>query len=627
MNRDNIYDIIVVGAGHAGCEAAAASANLGAKTLLITLNRESVARMSCNPAIGGIAKGQIVREIDAMGGYTGIVADHSMIQFRMLNRSKGPAMWSPRSQNDKRMFTTEWIKVIDSLPNLDFIQDDVTSLIIENDTVKGVKTNIGKIILAKAVILANGTFLNGKIHIGEVSFGGGRLGESNSVGISDQLLSLGFKVDSLKTGTPVRIDSRTIDFSALSKQPLDEIPGKFSFSDETQCLDLSKQLCCYIAHTSKEVHETLKEGFDRSPMFQGRIKGVGPRYCPSIEDKLNRFSDKEQHPIFVEPEGFDNIEIYLNGFSSSLPEEIQYKAIRKMAGFENAKFIKPGYAIEYDYFQPTQLKNSLETKQISHLFFAGQINGTTGYEEAACQGLMAGINAVQLINDKPPLIFSRSEAYIGVLIDDLVTKGVDEPYRMFTSRAEHRILLRQDNADLRLTKQSYSIGLASDKRHNRVVQKINFINILTDFLNETKVAPEEVDNYLTSIGAGGIYENTRLAKLILRPSVTIVELAKHSEKLANFINYHNIDFESIEETEIQIKYDGYINKEMIMAERLSNMDKIHLKSDIDYMSISTISYESREKLSSIKPETIGQASRIPGVSPSDIAALMIVLGL
>lgn len=627
MEINNRYDIIVVGAGHAGCEAACACSNLGAKTLLITLNRESVARMSCNPAIGGIAKGQIVREIDAMGGYTGIVADRSMLHFRMLNRSKGPAMWSPRTQNDKRLFTIEWIKVLDSMQNLDFIQDDVKSLIIENDTVGGVNTAIGKSIRAKAVILSNGTFLNGKIHIGEVSFEGGRLGEQNSTGLSDQLRGLGFEVDSLKTGTPVRIDSRTINFEALTEQPLDEIPGKFSFSDETDFLDISKQKSCYIAHTSPKVHDILKEGFDRSPLFQGRIKGKGPRYCPSIEDKLNRFSDKDQHLIFVEPEGFDNIEIYLNGFSSSLPEDIQYKAIRAMEGFENAKFLKPGYAIEYDYFSPTQLDSSLETKKISNLFFAGQINGTTGYEEAGCQGLMAGINAVQKINNKPPFILSRSEAYIGVLIDDLVTKGVDEPYRMFTSRAEHRILLRQDNADIRLTRKSHQIGLADDNRNNRVEEKIQKSTILIDFINSHKITPEEINGYLLTLGTGGLTENTKIAKLVLRPNVSISEIAKHSQKLSNFITYNNIDAETIEETEIQIKYEGYINKEQIMANRLSDMEQIHLKSDIDYMAITTISYESREKLNRIKPSTIGQASRIPGVSPSDIAALMIVLGI
>lgn len=627
MEINNRYDIIVVGAGHAGCEAACACSNLGAKTLLITLNRESVARMSCNPAIGGIAKGQIVREIDAMGGYTGIVADRSMLHFRMLNRSKGPAMWSPRTQNDKRLFTIEWIKVLDSMQNLDFIQDDVKSLIIENDTVVGVNTAIGKSIRAKAVILSNGTFLNGKIHIGEVSFEGGRLGEQNSTGLSDQLRGLGFEVDSLKTGTPVRIDSRTINFEALTEQPLDEIPGKFSFSDETVFLDISKQKSCYIAHTSPKVHDILKEGFDRSPLFQGRIKGKGPRYCPSIEDKLNRFSDKDQHLIFVEPEGFDNIEIYLNGFSSSLPEDIQYKAIRAMEGFENAKFLKPGYAIEYDYFSPTQLDSSLETKKISNLFFAGQINGTTGYEEAGCQGLMAGINAVQKINNKPPFILSRSEAYIGVLIDDLVTKGVDEPYRMFTSRAEHRILLRQDNADIRLTRKSHQIGLADDKRNNRVEEKIQKSTILIDFINSHKITPEEINGYLLTLGTGGLTENTKIAKLVLRPNVSISEIAKYSQKLSNFITYNNIDAETIEETEIQIKYEGYINKEQIMANRLNDMEQIHLKSDIDYMAITTISYESREKLNRIKPSTIGQASRIPGVSPSDIAALMIVLGI
>ena len=621
------YDIIVVGAGHAGCEAACAASNLGAKTLMITLNRESVARMSCNPAIGGIAKGQIVREIDAMGGYTGIVADRSMLQFKMLNRSKGPAMWSPRSQNDKRLFTLEWLNVLDSMKNLDFIQDDAKSLIIEDDTVKGIRTAMGKSVYAKAVILANGTFLNGRIHIGEVSFAGGRLGEQNSVGISDQLLSLGFTVEKLKTGTPVRIDGRTIDYSALIEQPFDDVPGKFSFSDETQSLDISKQRKCYIAHTSPEVHNILKEGFDRSPMFQGRIKGKGPRYCPSIEDKLNRFADKTQHPIFVEPEGFNNIEVYLNGFSSSLPEEIQYRAIRKMAGFEHAKFMKPGYAIEYDFFQPTQLKSTLETKQISNLYFTGQINGTTGYEEAACQGLMAGINAVRKIRNEEPIVLSRSEAYIGVLIDDLITKGVDEPYRMFTSRAEHRILLRQDNADIRLTPLSHHIGLADDKRYNRVEEKIDKIKRLSTYLEETNITQEEANPYLSTLLSGPVNESTRLSKIILRPDVNIGTLKNFSVGLQNFIIGNKIDDETLEETEIQIKYKGYINKEEIMADRLNSMDRIHLKNTIDYMAITSISYESREKLSRIKPSTIGQASRIPGVSPSDIAALMIVLGI
>ncbi len=621
------YDIIVVGAGHAGCEAACAASNLGAKTLMVTLNRESVARMSCNPAVGGIAKGQIVREIDAMGGYTGIVADRSMLQFKMLNRSKGPAMWSPRSQNDTRLFTLEWISVLDSMKNLDFIQDDAKSLIIENNTVRGIRTAMGKSVYAKAVILANGTFLNGRIHIGEVSFTGGRLGEQNSVGISDQLLSLGFTVEKLKTGTPVRIDGRTIDYSALIEQPFDDVPGKFSFSDETQCLDISKQRRCYIAHTSPEVHDILKEGFDRSPMFQGRIKGKGPRYCPSIEDKLNRFADKTQHPIFVEPEGFNNIEVYLNGFSSSLPEEIQYRAIRKMAGFEHAKFMKPGYAIEYDFFQPTQLKSTLETKQISNLYFTGQINGTTGYEEAACQGLMAGINAVRKIRNEDPIVLSRSEAYIGVLIDDLITKGVDEPYRMFTSRAEHRILLRQDNADIRLTPLSHNIGLADDKRYNRVEDKIDKTERLGAFLEATNITRDEANPYLSTLLSGPVNESTRLSKIILRPDVSIGTLKNFSVALRNFINENKIDDETMEETEIQIKYKGYINKEEIMADRLNSMDRIHLKNTIDYMAITSISYESREKLSRIKPSTIGQASRIPGVSPSDIAALMIVLGI
>ncbi|MDL2239626.1 tRNA uridine-5-carboxymethylaminomethyl(34) synthesis enzyme MnmG [Bacteroidales bacterium OttesenSCG-928-K03] len=618
------YDIIVVGGGHAGCEAAAAAANLGSKTLLISMNLDLVAQMSCNPAIGGVAKGQIVREIDALGGYTGIVADHSMIQFRMLNRSKGPAMWSPRAQNDRMLFSEKWLRILENIDNLDFISDNVTGLIIENDRVIGVKTMIGKEIYSNAVILTNGTYLNGIIHIGEISFSGGRIGEASSTGISEQLKDLGFFVERLKTGTPVRIDGRTINFSKLIEQKGDEEIGKFSFTDTPK---ITKQKSCYIAYTSEEVHDILREGFDKSPMFQGRIQGVGPRYCPSIEDKLNRFADKERHQLFVEPEGWNSVEIYLNGFSSSLPEEIQYKAIRKVEGFENAKFIKPGYAIEYDYFPPTQLNRNLETKRISSLFFAGQINGTTGYEEAAAQGLMAGINAHNLINNKEAFTLSRSQAYIGVLIDDLITKGVDEPYRMFTSRAEHRILLRQDNADIRLTPLSYSIGLADEKRYHRVMEKLEKTQSLIDFLDNNKILPEEINIYLQDKNTGTLSEKSKLSKLVLRPNIHIDELKKYSSELNNFIKKNNLDEEIIEQAEINIKYQGYISKEESLAEKLSSIDKIVLKSDLDYFSFTNLSYEAREKLSKIKPTTVGQASRIPGVSPADIAALIVLLGL
>ena len=616
------FDIVVVGAGHAGCEAACAGANLGAKTLLINLTRDGIARMSCNPAVGGIAKGQIVREIDALGGYTGIVADRSMLQFRMLNRSKGPAMWSPRTQNDKNMFISEWTKVLDNTKNLCFIQDEVTSLLLSGNVVIGVNTRIGKEIRCGAVILANGTFLNGRIHIGEVSFSGGRLGELNSVGLSDQLKDFGFEVATLKTGTPVRIDGRSIDFGCLEAQPLDDVEGKFSYSDETVCLPLSRQRHCYMAHTSLRVHEVLKQGFDKSPLFTGRIKGKGPRYCPSIEDKLNRFEGKDKHPLFLEPEGFDNIEYYLNGFSSSLPEEVQYKAIRCIEGFEHAEFIRPGYAIEYDFFQPTQLKSNLETKKISRLFFAGQINGTTGYEEAAAQGLMAGINAFMLLNDREPFVLSRSQSYIGVLIDDLITKGVDEPYRMFTSRAEHRILLRQDNADIRLTPLSHKLGLASDKRNDMVEIKMRHVDMLTSFLTGHKIGSDDFNSYFNTVK---ITESRAMNRLLSRPDVSINDLANISSELSAFIKSNNIGADVLEQTEIKIKYDNYIVKEESFAERLSELEKIPLRKDIDYSSITTITYESREKLNKIKPDTIGQASRIPGVSPSDIAALLTLL--
>lgn len=618
------YDIIVVGAGHAGCEAACAAANLGSKTLLISMNMDYIAQMSCNPAIGGVAKGQIAREIDALGGYTGIVADKSMIQFRMLNRSKGPAMWSPRSQNDRMLFSTEWLRIIENTNNLDYISDNVKEVIIENNKAVGVKTIIGKTIKAKSIILCNGTFLNGKIYIGKVSFEGGRIGESSSKGLTSQLASIGFTTDRLKTGTPVRVDGRTIDYSVLIEQPGDENPGKFSY---TNTPTLTKQKSCYLGYTSEEVHDILRTGFKDSPLFNKEIHGVGPRYCPSIEDKLNKFADKDKHQLFVEPEGWNTHEVYLNGFSSSLPEEIQYKAIHKIKGFEKAKFIKPGYAIEYDYFDPTQLNRTLETKLIENLYFAGQINGTTGYEEAAAQGIMAGINAHLKNNDMPPFELSRSDAYIGVLIDDLITKGVDEPYRMFTSRAEHRILLRQDNADIRLTPRSYNIGLASKERYLRVREKEEKTNNLLNFLETTNVTPNEVNNLLEQKNTGLLNESVKLAKLLLRPQVSLNEIKKLSNKLDNFLTQNNINEEVIEQAEINLKYGGYILKETALAKKMNSLFEIKLNKDIDYMKLKSLSYECREKLNKIKPTSIGQAANIPGVSPADIAALIVVLGV
>lgn len=629
---NNTYDIIVVGGGHAGCEAACAAANLGAKTLLISMSMDSVAQMSCNPAIGGVAKGQIVREIDALGGYTGIVADRSMIQFRMLNCSKGPAMWSPRSQNDRMLFSATWLSVIENTKNLDFISDNVIELIIKDGSVRGVKTEIGKSIYSKAVILACGTFLNGKIFIGEVSFAGGRIGEKNSKGISEQLLSLGFEVSRLKTGTPVRIDGRSINYSLLTEQPGDEHPGKFSYTDTPT---LRQQKSCYMAYTSEEVHDILRKGFDKSPMFQGRIKGIGPRYCPSIEDKLNRFAGKNRHQLFVEPEGWNTVEVYLNGFSSSLPEEIQYEAIHKIVGFENAKFIKPGYAIEYDYFSPIQIQRTLESKLLSNLYIAGQLNGTTGYEEAAAQGIIAGINAYQKIYDKEAFTLSRSEAYIGVLIDDLITKGVDEPYRMFTSRAEHRILLRQDNADERLTGKSYSIGLAKENRYIRLMKKLENTQKTINFLESQPIKANDINGFLGEIETGLLTETTKLSRLVNRPNIAIRDLAKYSTALETFINndclkaenIQIVDEEALEEAEIIIKYQGYISKETTLASKLATIDDIPLKKDLDYFSMTILSYEAREKLNKIKPTSVGQASRISGVSPADIAALMILLGI
>lgn len=617
------YDVIVVGAGHSGSEAAAAAANLGSKVLLITMNMNTIAQMSCNPAMGGIAKGQIVREIDALGGYSGLVADKTMIQFRMLNKSKGPAMWSPRAQSDRVMFSNEWRRMLEQTPNIDFWQDMVNGLIVRDKHVVGVRTSMGHEIMAKSVILTNGTFLNGKIHIGKKQFGGGRIGDPASRGITEELIELGFVSDRMKTGTPVRVDGRTINFDMMEEQKGDEIPGNFSYLKKHT---LRKQRSCWITYTSPIVHDVLKLGFDESPMFQGRIEGIGPRYCPSIEDKIERFSDKNQHQLFVEPEGWDTEEYYINGFSSSLPDHIQFKALRKVPGFESAKIFRPGYAIEYDFFPPTQLHYSLETKLIENLFFAGQINGTTGYEEAAAQGLIAGINAHLKINNKPEFILNRHEAYIGVLVDDLVTKGVDEPYRMFTSRAEYRILLRQDNADLRLTERSYKLGLASKERYLRVQEKEESINSLVDFMTKESISPIEAETILVSQGTSLLKEKTRLSNLLLRPQISIQNLIKSKKSLNDFVLVQKLDLEVLEAAEILVKYNGYISKEKEMAEKLSKLEDIPLKPDFDYKSLQSLSTEAREKLSKIKPRTIGQASRISGVSPSDINVLAVFIG-
>ena len=617
------YDIIVVGAGHAGCEAAAAAANLGSKTLLVTMDLRLMASMSCNPAMGGIAKGQIVREIDAMGGYSGIVSDRTMIQFRMLNKSKGPAMWSPRCQSDKMMFSAEWRSLLEKTPNLDFWQDTVVGLIVEGDQVKGVKTMMGGEIESKAVILTNGTFLNGLIHIGEQHFPGGRMGEVASHGITEQLKEIGFEAKRLKTGTPVRIDGRTIDFSKLIEQKGDDEVVGFSY---TEPFKITRQRSCWIAHTSLKVHETLRKGFKYSPMFNGRIQGVGPRYCPSIEDKIERFAGKDAHQLFVEPEGWTTEEYYLNGFSSSLPDYIQYEALRQIEGFENAKIFRPGYAIEYDYFPPEQLHHSLETRLIHGLYFAGQINGTTGYEEAACQGMMAGINASLALKDKEPLVLRRTEAYIGVLIDDLITKGVDEPYRMFTSRAEYRILLRQDNADSRLTELSYKLGLAKDDRYQKYLDKHNKVEEIKSYLEANYASPDEINGLLEQKGSSRIEQKNRLSYLLLRPQISLSEMIECIPSLEQYKNCNTFTKECLEEAEIQIKYDSYIQKEQELAEKLDRLEFILLPNNFDYHTIQALSYECREKLNRYKPKTLGEACRISGVSPADINVLAIFLG-
>ncbi|MCF8234985.1 MAG: tRNA uridine-5-carboxymethylaminomethyl(34) synthesis enzyme MnmG [Bacteroidales bacterium] len=618
------YDVIVVGAGHAGCEAAAAAANLGSSVLLVTMNMMNIAQMSCNPAMGGIAKGQIVREIDALGGYSGIVSDRSMIQFRMLNKSKGPAMWSPRTQNDRMLFSTIYREILEKTNNLDFWQDMVTGILVEKEQVIGVRTSMGHEIFAQSVILTNGTFLNGIIHIGNKKFGGGRMGETASTGLTASLNELGFESARMKTGTPVRIDGRSVDFGKLEEQKGDEKPGKFSYTD-TQ--PPKKQRSCYLLFTSPEVHDILRSGFDESPMFQGRIKGIGPRYCPSIEDKIDRFADKEKHQLFLEPEGWNTVEYYLNGFSSSLAGHIQYKALTKLPGFENAKIFRPGYAIEYDYFPPLQLKYTLETKLVPNLYFAGQINGTTGYEEAAAQGIMAGINAHLKNNQKEPLILSRSEAYIGVLIDDLITKGVDEPYRMFTSRAEYRILLRQDNADLRLSPIAYRIGLISDERIKKMEEKKNGIEKIKQFLADTSIDLDEMNRLLDQVNSAKLKQKIKLKNILLRPEIGIQNLIRGSNALRNFLEQEELMKEEIlEETEILVKYQGYIDKQKDLANKFRRLEDIQLKENFDYHTLKSLSYEAREKLNKIQPKTIGQASRISGVSPSDISVLTVFLG-
>lgn len=617
------YDVIVVGGGHAGSEAAAAAANMGSKTLLITMNLQNIAQMSCNPAMGGIAKGQIVREIDALGGYSGIVSDTSAIQFKMLNKSKGPAMWSPRVQSDRMRFAEDWRMLLEKTENLDFYQEMVSGLIVNNGKVVGVKTSLGITVKARTVVLTNGTFLNGLIHIGEKSFGGGRAGEKAATGLTEQLVALGFDSGRMKTGTPPRVDGRSLDFSKMIEQPGDEDPEKFSYLDITK--PLTKQRSCHMTYTSPEVHELLREGFDRSPMFNGRIKSIGPRYCPSIEDKINRFADKERHQLFVEPEGWDTVEYYVNGFSTSLPEDVQFNALRSVAGFENVKFFRPGYAIEYDYFPPTQLRHTLETKLVEGLYFAGQINGTTGYEEAASQGLMAGINASLKVQGREPFTLKRDEAYIGVLIDDLITKGTEEPYRMFTSRAEYRTLLRQDNADQRLTPKGYDLGIATEARLRRMEEKHNAASNFVQFFRDTSVKPEEANPVLESKGSSLMKQSDKMFKIYSRPNIDINDVRKFKAVEA-YIQTNNLDREVIEQAEIQVKYAGYIAKEKNNADKLHRLEYVKIPENFDYSQIKSMSFEAREKLKKIQPTSVAQASRISGVSPNDISVLLVYMG-
>lgn len=616
------YDVIVVGAGHAGCEAAHAAASMGSKVLLCTMNMNTIAQMSCNPAMGGVAKGQIVREIDALGGLSGIISDKSMIQFRMLNKSKGPAMWSPRSQNDRMRFAEEWRLALEQTPNVDFWQEMIAGILVKNGKVTGVRTAIGIEIASKSVVLTNGTFLNGIIHIGEKQFGGGRTGESAAKGITEQLVSLGFEAGRMKTGTPPRVDGRSLDYSKMEEQLGDDIPEKFSYLDTTR--PLTTQKSCWITYTNKEVHQSLETGFDRSPMFNGRIQGLGPRYCPSIEDKINRFAERERHQIFVEPEGWNTVEIYVNGFSTSLPEDVQYKSLRLIPGFENAKMFRPGYAIEYDFFPPTQLNATLETKLLENLYFAGQINGTTGYEEAASQGLVAGINASLKVQEKDPFILKRSEAYIGVLVDDLINKGTEEPYRMFTSRAEFRLLLRQDNADLRLTQLGHDLGLASDDRLEKMLNKKSLTAKLINDLKQKKLNPESVNSGLDKLGTAPIQEKISIEKLLKRPQIGIEELSLIDEELKTYLSKYSKEVQ--EQAEIQIKYDSYIDKEQQLVDKLSNMENYQIPAQFDFLAITALSNEGKQKLNKIRPQTLGQASRISGVSPADLSILTVYLG-
>ena len=617
------YDVIVVGAGHAGSEAAAAAANMGSKTLLITMNLQNIAQMSCNPAMGGIAKGQIIKEIDALGGYSGIVTDYSAIQFKMLNKSKGPAVWSPRAQSDRMMFSQKWRELLEQTPNLDFYQDSVVGLLVKKNTIKGVVTQLGLQIKSKSVILTNGTFLNGLIHVGEKQFGGGRVGEKASFGITKNLTTLGFVSGRMKTGTPPRVDGRSLNYNKMEEQPGDAKPGRFSYLPSSPTL--TKQRSCYVTYTNPKTHDLLREGFDRSPMFNGRIKSVGPRYCPSVEDKISRFSEKDRHQIFVEPEGWNTVEVYVNGFSTSLPEEIQYKALKSVPGFEDVKFFRPGYAIEYDYFPPTQLKHSLETKLVEGLFFAGQINGTTGYEEAASQGLMAGINASLKLSDKDPFILKRNEAYIGVLIDDLITKGTEEPYRMFTSRAEFRMLLRQDNADLRLTEISNNIGLASNDRLSIVMSKKKKTEHMMDFIKNLSVKPEEINETLIKKGSSPVSQSMKLFKLFSRPQLSFKDISS-IDSVANYLIDNEVKSEIIEQVEIQVKYSGYIDKESSNAEKLNALENISIPKNFDYSRLKCLSSEAKSKLENIKPISLSQASRISGVSPADISAMLVFMG-